>query len=98
MTHNRLSLVLQGLRKSVIMVHDVFHLITKFIQYVFDIVRARFDHASYIAYDGGGFRAFTDKVKHTAAVVAASYISKTVLSVYSLLKSFRRSREIATRV
>ena len=98
MTHNGLSLVLRGLRKNVIMVHDVSHLITKFIQYVFDIVRARLDHASYIAYDRGGFRAFTDKVKLTTAVVAASYISNTVLSVYSILKSFGRSREIATRV
>ena len=63
------------------MVHYVFHLITKFIQYVLDIVRARLDHASYIACDRGGFRAFTDKVIPTTTIVAASYVPKTVLSV-----------------
>ena len=86
------------LETSVIMVHDVFHMINKFTQYVLDIVRAHLGHASYIAYDRGGFRAFKDKVILTATVVAASHVPKMVLSVYGIFKSFGRSREIATRV
>ena len=80
------------------MVHDVFHLIIKFVQYVLDIVRARLDHSSYIAYDRGRSRAFTDKVILATTIVAASHVPKTVLSVYNIFKSSGRPREIGTTV